>query len=211
MIIVLVIGNVMDRRYDMLNACVFSSILLLVYNPFFLFSTGFQMSFLAVISIAFLMPLFRDYVGSLFSLMISVQVGMMPYMLYCFGQYTFKGIICNIPTVFLAGILVPAGVFYFILYFLFSLKFKLLDYFLVNISALMIEVNKFFANFDFLQCGIIFDSLFYIFLFYFVIFFISSEFFTVHRMRKEYVLLLKLFLYLCIVSCFLSYGISIRT
>jgi len=56
MIAVSTAGRYTDRRNDMLTAMSASAFILIAKNPYVIFDSGFQMSFLAITSIAFLRP-----------------------------------------------------------------------------------------------------------------------------------------------------------
>lgn len=207
MIIILMTGEAVDRPYDMLTAALLSSFIILLENPFYLFTAGFQMSFLTVISIAFLMPVFKEYVGTYWSMVFAIQAGLAPYIMYTFDKCSFRGILLNIPTVFLAGILVPAGVAGFFIYMISGISFKLTESFLINMSELIIHINGMFAGSALLTSDAVITSPFYLVIYYSCIFYISSEFFTVHRLRKEYLLLMKVYFILFIIAYILSISI----
>ena len=207
MILVLMTGELTDRPYDMLTAAFFSSFIILLKNPYYLFTAGFQMSFLAVVSIAFLMPLFTEYIGTYWSMVMAVQAGLLPYIMYTFDKCSLRGIVLNIPTVFLAGILVPAGVIAFFFYMISGISFKVIEYFLMNMADLIVWINSLFEGSEFLSSDITIASPFYLVLYYSCIFFVSSEFFTVHRLRKEYLMLAKVYFLFFMMAYILSISI----
>ncbi len=45
-----------DRRYDMVTAMSGVALILILRNPYVIFNTGFQMSFMAALSISFFLP-----------------------------------------------------------------------------------------------------------------------------------------------------------
>ena len=119
MIALHVIARSTHRRYDMLSAASFTAIVMMIYEPYALFETGFQMSFLAVATISFLFPLFKDMrprgtAGRIAKEVLLptalIQAGTAPYSLYVFNYFSLGSFIANIPVVFLAGIIVPAGI-----------------------------------------------------------------------------------------------------
>lgn len=207
MIIILMIGEVTARPYDMLTAACVSSVIILLKNPFYLFTAGFQMSFLAVISIAFLMPVFKEYVGIYWSMVLAIQAGLVPYIMYTFDKCSFRGILLNIPTVFLAGILVPAGVICFFIYMASGVSFRLMEYFLINMAEIIIYINGLFAGSDLLTTRTVITTPFYLMLYYSCIFYVSSEFFTVHRLRKDYLLIAEVYLIFFVIVYILSISI----
>lgn len=66
MYIVAVIARCINRTYDLLSALTLSAILIICDNPYYMFDSGFLLSFLAVLSIAFINPaineIFRDFI-----------------------------------------------------------------------------------------------------------------------------------------------------
>lgn len=103
-------AKVLHRRYDLLSSAAFTFLLMLVINPWQLFHTGFQLSFLAVASLGVILPFAaRFYQGILLS-SAAIQVGMMPYTAYVFNYVSLGGLVANLPVIFLAGILLPVGI-----------------------------------------------------------------------------------------------------
>ena len=68
-----------DRRYDTLSAMSFMAIVLIAVNPYVIFGSGFQMSFLAAASIAFIMPHIPCKIPEGIAVTLSVSLGLMPY------------------------------------------------------------------------------------------------------------------------------------
>lgn len=100
----------LERKTELLNLLAFLLICILLAEPSMLFSIGFQLSFLAVLSIAlfgkttdtFLWKLFPSNVWvvkairSLFSVTISAQILTAPAVAYYFGYFTFISFLANI-------------------------------------------------------------------------------------------------------------------
>ena len=98
-----------------MSAAAAAALLLLALNPWQLFALGFQLSFLAVFSLAAGLPLFRNLplpppVRDLLLPVLVIQCGMAPYSAYAFHCFSPGAFFANIPVVFLAGLAVPAGV-----------------------------------------------------------------------------------------------------
>lgn len=109
LILLVVLGDVLDRRYDLLCALSLTAMLVLLHQPYALFGAGFQMSFLAVIFINFLTPALKRHVPGEAAAMLAVQGGMIPYTAYMFNYIPLLSLLCNIPVIFLLSIAVPAG------------------------------------------------------------------------------------------------------
>jgi len=102
MVSILALSTITYRRYDPLNSLAFAALILLIYRPSFLFSMGFQFSFIAtfsliVFSIRLRILLFnRDSkLANTTSSLIAVQMGMIPITAYYFNNYYLLSIISN--------------------------------------------------------------------------------------------------------------------
>lgn len=103
------------RGYVYNNLCI-AAFLMLIYNPFWLFDLGFQLSFSAVISICIfqhkltsLIKVNNKYIGyirDIFCLSISAQIGTIPICLYYFGTFPTYFFITNLLVVPLVTIIV---------------------------------------------------------------------------------------------------------
>ncbi len=138
MISLQILAGLRHCRYDMPSATAMAALLLLVYEPLNLFQTGFQMSFLAVGLLSFLLPaverrilphLMRRWAArlpllglqlleslvQLFLPLLLLQVCLMPYTVYVFNYLSLSAFVANYPLVLLAGLLVPVALVLFIL------------------------------------------------------------------------------------------------
>lgn len=97
------------RRYDLNCASFAVGIAALAHNPYILFQAGFQMSYLAILTLGLLTPYIqRFYQGALVG-SIAIQIGLGPYMIFQFNVLPLLAVFINIPVIFLTGLLVPAG------------------------------------------------------------------------------------------------------
>lgn len=128
MIIVHIVGRVTHRRYDFLTCIAFCALVLLIYRPANIFSSGFQLSFAAVLTLSVVLKraeqitrgLCRaagDRKGAVIKLaaeplagMIALQLGMMPLTVRNFHYISLGGLFLNIPAIALAGLIVPLGI-----------------------------------------------------------------------------------------------------
>ncbi len=98
-----------NRRYDMASAAFFTAILMLVANPMHLFNTGFQMSFLAVLTLSLILPIIKQIYSGIFMASIAVQAGLLPYTIYVFNYFSLAAVLVNVPIIYLTGLIVPIG------------------------------------------------------------------------------------------------------
>lgn len=96
-----------DLRYDMLTAMSAVGLILIADNPYVIFGAGFQMSFLAITSIAFIKPLIPIKIPEGAAVTIAAYFGLLPYQIYNFNYISFTALFANIPVVYLTGYFVP--------------------------------------------------------------------------------------------------------
>ena len=110
MIFIHIAGNHLNRRYDLISSTCVSMIIILAVNPMQVYSAGFQMSFLAVITLGVMIPLIQKKIKGILLPMIAVQMGMVPYTMYVFNYVSLTSVISNIPVYFIAAAMIPAGI-----------------------------------------------------------------------------------------------------
>ena len=102
---------VFDRPATFSNSIYFAAIIQLLANPFVIYSTGFVLSYVAVLSICYISPIIpicneklrgiRDAIG--------VNMGMIPLLLYYFGEISLISIFINGAAGFLSGLICISG------------------------------------------------------------------------------------------------------
>lgn len=196
------------KPFDLLSALSAAAFIILVVSPYQLFNAGFQMSFIAMVGIAFLSGPLRYFVGSIMASLFSVQIAMFPYIAMIFNRFNPLSAFVNIPVVFLAGLITPFSVFTL------AAGIYLDDYpdFLITIidslAQLMMRINSdlnigglFSARMISINPGI---TLFV----YAAMFFVCSETFRIMMLRKEKKQILHCFVMIIIPVIIL--GISYR-
>ena len=109
MVLLHILARIKGWRYDLSNAAFLIVLGVILNNPFMLFNTGFQMSFLAVLSIAVIMPYIRRFYAGLFMMSLVVQIGLGPFILYNFNYPSLLAVVINVPVVALATLIVPTA------------------------------------------------------------------------------------------------------
>ncbi len=127
-------GRALHARYDMLTGTMTAAALILAVSPYQLLESGFQLSFLAVLLLAFLQPVCEkrwlpawtarlkehgcrertaaaaESAGKWLLPLLLMQAGMMPLTAYLFNYWSLSAFAANLPLVFLASMIVPAGI-----------------------------------------------------------------------------------------------------
>lgn len=105
-----------SKYYDNINTLSFAAFILLLYNPLWLFSVGFQLSFLATFFIITLSSKLREWFypkhGKLYNLLygiIAVQIGIAPIMAYYFNNISPISIVANFMLIPLMSLVVILG------------------------------------------------------------------------------------------------------
>ncbi len=109
MILLHAFANMTRRRYDLSSAAFAVGMAALLRDPYTLFQAGFQMSFLAILTLGLVCPYIRRVYDGMLVGSIAVQIGLAPYIAYQFNILSLIAILVNVPVIALAGILVPAG------------------------------------------------------------------------------------------------------
>jgi len=115
------LGKIIFADVNLLNTLSFSAIILLILNPFSLDDVGFQLTFLATLSlILFYQPIFRLLprlplkLSEMTALSLAAVLGTLPVIVHNFNRVTFASLILNIPAVPLVGLIMGAGYLYLI-------------------------------------------------------------------------------------------------
>lgn len=120
MFTVVAIGMNLKRPTNIFNTLAISMFILLLFKPMFLFDVGFQMSYLAVIAIVSIQPLFKklwtpkhktiNYFWEIFTVTIAAQIGVLPISLYYFHQFPGLFFISNLVIIPFLGFILGVGI-----------------------------------------------------------------------------------------------------
>ncbi len=127
MLAIFLIGRLLQRRTEVLNVIATAALIILLINPQELFQASFQLSFAAILSIAYLYKrlkiifdhwlLFRkltqrhigEYLGRLFLVSLAAQLGTLPIVAYYFGRISLIGFLLNLLVIPIVGIVIVLG------------------------------------------------------------------------------------------------------
>jgi competence protein ComEC len=112
----IVIGEAMRRKGGVFNSLAASAFFLLLYNPYLLFTVGFQFSYLAVAGIVFFQPKFDkllyiknsilNKLWQLTTVALSAQIATFPLTIYYFNQFPAYFLLSGYVVILMAGILI---------------------------------------------------------------------------------------------------------
>lgn len=114
-----ILADTMQRRSNIFNTLALSAFLLLLINPYYLLSVGFQLSYLAVLGIVYLQPriyrwlYFRawlaDKMWALTAVSIAAQLATLPISLYYFHQFPTYFWLANLVVIPAAFVILSLG------------------------------------------------------------------------------------------------------
>lgn len=170
MMLVLTLGKIFNKEYDLIASVSFAGILMLIYNPMFIHHQGFIISYSCIYSIAFLYnPIYQKLklikipklINKSVALSIAIQLGIAPILIHYFQFLSIMNIFLNIiavPLTFaiiaiafpgiILGIFLPTISIYVLAanYYLISLLMKIVEIFGnlplagINVSSLPIYI-----------------------------------------------------------------------
>lgn len=199
LVLLVMLGDAAERRYDLLTALSAVSAVLVIRCPWVLFGVSFQMSFLAVLSLCMYGPVLQRRLPRGAAAALAVQIGMIPYTAYTFNVIPVAAIFWNVPVIWLLGILVPAGLgalgvsaAVFLLggsrmWTASGMLIRISSFPLLSLSDLMIRLNRILSAGGLFTRTVVSPPLWGIVLFYLGTFFGVSEsgFLLVSRKRRS--------------------------
>jgi competence protein ComEC len=125
MISIFLTARVLSRTYDSYNTLAGAAFCMLVYNPFYLFDIGFQLSYIAVFFLLYLQPRFRSLLAirnpliavpwDAVTVTCAAQLGAIFLCFYYFGQSSLVFVFTNLFMSLISIILIPATLLWMLL------------------------------------------------------------------------------------------------
>ena len=116
MVNLFLLGYIIRRKTNIFIAVAFASLLILLYNPYELFSIGFQLSFITVLSIILITPKLERLFGlkpgwlvKIFVVSVAAWLGSLPLVAYHFGYISWIGPISNLVVIPLVTLILAFG------------------------------------------------------------------------------------------------------
>ncbi len=121
LISLVLIGDYLGYKVDLYNLLAGVGIIILILNPWSLFTVSFQLSFMAVVAIAYLAPLidewlvFPEKMNGLLAASIAAQLGLLPLLIYYFNRISVISIVANLLIMPLITLILWVGIIFLIL------------------------------------------------------------------------------------------------
>lgn len=171
----LAIGNHLRRNGNIYHTLLVSILLILLFEPYFLFDIGFQLSYLALFSILWLQPILKDIwdpknkiiinIWNALTISFAAQIGTLPLCLYYFHQFPGLFFITNLIIIPVLSFIMIAGIIVMILAIFIAPPQFLIQIFEKSIYILN-KLIHFVASFDSFVIREISFNNYYLFAFY---------------------------------------------
>ena len=192
------------RPFDLLSAASASALIMLAHEPYQLMNSGFQMSFMALMGIAFLTEPLAAFIGEGAAVMAAVQLGAAPLTAFIFHRFNILTLFINIPVIFLASLLVPVCLTALLITAAAGTPGSITVTLIEGLSEFIIRINEKAAAGGYFSNQITSGNMGWLIFLYLVMFLASSEWFRIKLIRKEY---RSIFLaVICMAAMSLCYG-----
>ncbi|HHX14394.1 MAG TPA: DUF4131 domain-containing protein [Clostridiales bacterium] len=189
------VAELLHRRYDFLSGIALAGLIILLYNPYYLFHPGFQLSFLAVLTLAVGLPFMENLAirhlsqtaarcSKPFLPLFVIQAGLIPLTAYQFCYISLAAFWVNLPVVALAGWLLPLAGLAFLMDMFGGPLFGLSATAAGLLARLTIAINEWAAAHSWAACQVVAPPAGCLFLFYAAFFGLTSEAFW-RRLRER--------------------------
>ncbi|MCX6318415.1 MAG: ComEC/Rec2 family competence protein [Bacteroidetes bacterium] len=174
----IVLGESLSRKSGIYNSLAASAFILLCINPMWLWDAGFQLSYLAVLSIIlFMQPVYHlfyirnkwlDYIWKMNAVTIAAQLLTLPLSIYQFHQFPNLFLLTNFVAVPLSSIILLGEILLCAVYFstaIAAITGKVLNYLIWLMNTWIIQVEKIpYSLWNGLQITLIQTLLLYVFI-----------------------------------------------
>ena len=151
---------VLNRESLIYNSICLAALIILIYNPQYLFTASMQLSFIATIGIIYFYPRiynsfskikskFCKYILSIFCVTLSVQIALIPILIFYFGKFSVISFIANILIVPIVGFIVALSFIFYIFTFISNYVATYFSILLSYVLNLILIVIHYFANLNF--------------------------------------------------------------
>ena len=105
MAVILLLGKLLGRTYDVLRALLFAALIMVLINPYILlYDIGFQLSFMATLGLVLVLPQFESTLAThstqlkfkdLFFATVVTQIFVLPLLMYHIGEVSLVSVMVN--------------------------------------------------------------------------------------------------------------------
>ena len=177
MMLLIVLGKVLKREADPLTSLSLAGIIILMANPLRILDIGFQLSFICVLAIILIYPKMNIYFNKInihlpkkirdsIILNISIQVGILPLLLYYFNSFSILSILSNLVIVPMVSLFTVIGMAIPILAFTFEGGAFLLGEIANYIGNIILKITYFIDGIPYSNLNVVSPSILGIIVYY---------------------------------------------
>ncbi|NIS61479.1 MAG: DNA internalization-related competence protein ComEC/Rec2 [Proteobacteria bacterium] len=195
MIVIYLISILLDRQRNLYNTLAVAAFLILLVSPSALFDVSFQLSFVAVLAILYLVPRLSEFLPKTHPLLLrkpspyqtflshlkififvslAAMVGTSPLVAYYFNRMSIVGLLSNLIIIPLAGFVVIIGLITSLATLIWLPVSSLLVTLTSALSSLVIKAVHLFASIPYASQYVVTPTFFEIGLFYFLILYLAN-------------------------------------
>ena len=203
----ILLSFVLDRESLIYNSICLAALIILVYNPQYLFTASMQLSFIATIGIIYFYPkLYKPfskiqnnilkYVIGIFLVTLSVQIPLIPILIFYFGKFSVVSFVANILIIPFVGFVVGLSFMFYGFTFVSSFVSTAIAALLSQILNLILSSIHYFASLSFAVFETRVPSVMEI-LFYYLLIILMFEY---KKIKKSFILIPVLICCMFVVS-----------
>ena len=151
-------GKLIWKDVNLINTISMSAFFLLIINPFNLFALGFQLTFAATFSIILFLPKIIKYlprlplnISELFTISLTAQLGVLPFIARAFNRVAFSSLILNFAALPLIGVIMACGYIFLPLSFMSAFLARIMVKVIICLINLLITTSHLFDNLAFIS------------------------------------------------------------
>ena len=194
MFILVLVARYLNRPYNLYNSLYLAALLLLLWQPLYVFDAGFLLSFVVTFFIIFLSPILEEklkylpsYLAKSLSVSLSAWLGMAPLSAYFFYKISLIAILSNILVVPLIGIILILALISIFLSYLFLPLAEMFAFLNQALIALLVMIGQKLSLLPFAYQYIAQPEVYMIILYYLIIltFFYTLYFWSQYKILEK--------------------------
>jgi len=169
-------GPFFNKENNSINSISFAAFIILLFKPLMIYDVGFQLSFIATLSIIYFYKIFKNKlkflnpkIKDIAALTLSAQLGTVPLTMYYFHYFSLIAVLSNIVIVPLVNIAVIFGFLSFLSGLIVPYVAYIINYANIPIIELILTLSEFFNSFSYASINTIIPPLLLILIYYFII------------------------------------------
>jgi competence protein ComEC len=158
MTLAFLVGKLLWKDTNLLNILAASAFILLLFNPFDLFSVGFQLTYAATLSILLFFPGIIRYlprlplrISEIFAISVTAQLGVLPIIASAFNRITLLSLLLNFAALPLVALLMVSGFVFLGLSYLSAPAAGMVSWLIQQITAVLTWLASLFDGFTLLS------------------------------------------------------------